>query len=111
MKHKPVDPQTASSLDTLMGVDANKKRKEHKPHDVKPETASGISDLMGLNVKATSHDRQLRGREEERSGSHGDGGKADAVLGTAVSGGMSRQGSRGEFERLQRPGHRTMTNK
>lgn len=111
MKHKPVDPQTASSLDTLMGVDANKKRKEHKSHDVTPETASGISDLMGLNVKATSHERQLRGCEEETSVSQRDGAKADAVLGAAVSGGISRQGSRGEFERLQRPGHRIMTNK
>ncbi|KAK6207133.1 amino acid transporter [Pestalotiopsis sp. IQ-011] len=103
MKHKPVDPQTASSLDTLMGVDANKKRKEHKPHDVKPEIASGISDLMGLDVKATSHDNQLRGREGETSVLQGNGAKADAVLGTTVSGGMSRQGSRGEFGPLQRP--------
>jgi hypothetical protein len=95
MKHKPINPQTASNLDTLMGVDANKKRKEHKSHDVKPETASGISNLMGLTVKATSHDRQLRGREEEISGVRGEGTKADAVLGATVSGGKSREGSRG----------------
>lgn len=86
-----------------MGVDANKKRKEHKPHDVKPETASGISDLMGLDVKATSHERQLRGREQERSAFQGNGAKADAVLGATVSGGTSRQGSRGEFEHLSDP--------
>ncbi|ETS76778.1 hypothetical protein PFICI_12165 [Pestalotiopsis fici W106-1] len=95
MKHKPVNPQTASSLDTLMGVDASKKRKEHKAHDVKPETASSISDLMGLDVKATSHERQLRGREEERSEIKGKGAKIDTVLGATVSDGKSREGSRG----------------
>jgi hypothetical protein len=99
MKHKPVDPQVASNLDTLMGVDASKKRTDKKQHhDVKPKTAEGLSNLMGIDVKPTSHDKQLRGREEDRGGSKGAGHKADALLGAEVSGGgQGKEGSRGKF--------------
>ncbi|KAK6063353.1 hypothetical protein SCUP234_10367 [Seiridium cupressi] len=92
MKHKPVNAQLADNLGTLMGVDASKKHKEKTPHHVKPETADGLSNLMGVNVKPTSHENQLRGRQE-CTGSM-DKNKADAVLGADVSGGKSRDGSR-----------------
>lgn len=64
MKHDP-KPETAENLDTLMGIDVNKKDKhKHKEKkDVKPGTADGISNLLGFNVRPTSHENQLKGNK------------------------------------------------